>query len=194
MDCLVGVQAAWRGYKVRAASGRAGRDARRRLAAASAAAAAAPHKRIGVRAREALTVLLGSKQCSQVGRRNGREEGGCQRSCLCMNRSNTPFVLAFCLMHHYLVLEMSRAAHGFATAGHVPSRPTNPRTCLPAITPHTRFTARPGHCCSGGHRPLHPLLQGLLRPHGGQRRRGGAAGLHALLQQVGGVGCGLGGG
>jgi hypothetical protein len=67
-DCeLLDVQAAWRGYKVRAASGRAGRETRRRLAAAHAAAAAAPHKRIGVRAREALTVLLGSKQCSQVG-------------------------------------------------------------------------------------------------------------------------------
>jgi hypothetical protein len=51
---------------VRRSSGVLGSRARQRLAAASAAAEAAPHKKIGVRAKEALTVLLASKQCSQV--------------------------------------------------------------------------------------------------------------------------------
>jgi hypothetical protein len=46
--------------------GRASRDARRRIAAASAAVQ--PQRRIGVRTREALNVLLASKQCSQVNR------------------------------------------------------------------------------------------------------------------------------
>jgi len=59
-------QALWRGYKVRQRCGRAGRDARRRLAAVAAAAEAAPQRRIGVRTREALDVLLASRQCSQV--------------------------------------------------------------------------------------------------------------------------------
>ncbi|WIA17341.1 hypothetical protein OEZ85_014204 [Tetradesmus obliquus] len=57
-------QALWRGYKVRKTCGRASRDARRRIAAA--AAAVQPQRRIGVRTREALNVLLASKQCSQV--------------------------------------------------------------------------------------------------------------------------------
>jgi hypothetical protein len=60
------LQALWRGYKVRKACGRASRDARRRIAAASAAVQ--PQRRIGVRTREALNVLLASKQCSQVGK------------------------------------------------------------------------------------------------------------------------------
>jgi hypothetical protein len=60
------IQAAWRGHAVRRAAGRTGRDARARLQAAAAAAETAPHKRIGARAREALKVLLASKQCSQV--------------------------------------------------------------------------------------------------------------------------------
>jgi hypothetical protein len=58
------LQALWRGYKVRKTCGRASRDARRRIAAASAAVQ--PQRRIGVRTREALNVLLASKQCSQV--------------------------------------------------------------------------------------------------------------------------------
>lgn len=60
------LQALWRGHKVRKQCGRAGRDARRRLAAVAAAAEAAPQRRIGVRTREALDVLLASRQCSQV--------------------------------------------------------------------------------------------------------------------------------
>lgn len=66
LTCLLTVQALWRGYKVRKQCGRAGRDARRRLAAVAAAAEAAPQRRIGVRTREALDVLLASRQCSQV--------------------------------------------------------------------------------------------------------------------------------
>ena len=60
------VQACWRGHMMRRKAGAVGSRARQRLAAASAAAEAAPHKKIGVRAKEALTVLLASKQCSQV--------------------------------------------------------------------------------------------------------------------------------
>lgn len=60
------LQALWRGHKVRKQCGRAGRDARRRLEAVAAAAEAAPQRRIGVRTREALDVLLASRQCSQV--------------------------------------------------------------------------------------------------------------------------------
>ncbi|KAF8065931.1 Aspm [Scenedesmus sp. PABB004] len=59
-------QALWRGHRVRKTCGRASRDARRRIAAVSAAAASAPQRRIGVRTREALDVLLASRQCSQV--------------------------------------------------------------------------------------------------------------------------------
>jgi hypothetical protein len=64
--CSMVLQALWRGYKVRKQCGRAGRDARRRLAVVAAAAEAAPQRRIGVRTREALDVLLASRQCSQV--------------------------------------------------------------------------------------------------------------------------------
>ncbi|GBF95503.1 hypothetical protein Rsub_07853 [Raphidocelis subcapitata] len=65
-DAAVLIQAAWRGHRVRRRAGRNGREARARLEAAAAAAECAPHKRIGVRAREALKVLLASKQCTQV--------------------------------------------------------------------------------------------------------------------------------
>ncbi len=66
-SCVITLQALWRGYCVRRASGRSSKEARARIAAAAEAAQAAPHKRIGVRAKQALEVLLASKQCSQVG-------------------------------------------------------------------------------------------------------------------------------
>ncbi|KAG2492393.1 hypothetical protein HYH03_009339 [Edaphochlamys debaryana] len=63
----VRIQAAWRGYSVRARDGRAKREARRRLEVAAAEAQKAPHRHIGNRAREALELLLrSSKNMVQV--------------------------------------------------------------------------------------------------------------------------------
>jgi hypothetical protein len=79
LEGIVKIQAAWRGCRVRRESGRNGREARARIEAAAAAAAAAPQRRIGARAREALKVLLASKQCAQVRLECGLS--GCQTIC-----------------------------------------------------------------------------------------------------------------